>query len=97
MKGMRKLQKNNLFCFGLDVDSRTNIISSHELYKVKVDENKLFKWEARIAPHEDKDSLKRELRSGCLMCAPVGVQILVPIAAVQKWRLSRVDVRSAFL
>lgn len=57
----------------------------------------MLKLKARIAPHENEKSLKSELRSDCSMSASMSVRILVSIAVLWKWRLSRVEAKSAFL
>lgn len=53
-----------------DLSNMANIISSRVLYRVNVNENKLFKLKACIPCHENENSLKHELVSRCLTCAP---------------------------
>lgn len=67
------------------------------LYKIKIEENDALKLKARIALHGNEDSIKHDLRSDCSMYASLDALTLISIATVCKWRLSRVDVRSAFL
>lgn len=79
------------------VPTDANIINSHTLYKIKMDENSRLKLKARIAPHGNEDSLKTVLRSDCCMCSPVGIRVILMIAAMKKWKVSNADVTSAFL
>ena len=79
------------------VPAKENIISSHVLYKIKITDGEGLQLKARIAPHGNEDSIKREMRSDCSMCDPTGVRVLISNATVRKWRISKVDVKSAFL
>ena len=79
------------------VPSNANVISSHVIYKIKVNDDESLKLKARIAPHGNEDSLKHEMRADCSMCAPMGIRLLISIATIYKWRLTKVDVKSAFL
>ena len=80
-----------------EVPAESNVISSHVIYKIKVTDDGSLKLKARIAPHGNEDSLRYEMRTDCAMCAPMGVRLLISIAAVKKWRITKVDVKSAFL
>lgn len=80
-----------------EVPESANVISSHTIYKIKFNDDKSLKLKARIAPHGNEDSLKNDLRSECCMCSPSGVRIVLSIASLRGWRLSKADVKSAFL
>lgn len=67
------------------------------MYKVKVGDDNSLKLKARIAPHGNEDSLKHELRSDCSMCSPTGIRLLLSYACMNRLRISKIDVTSAFL
>ena len=79
------------------VPHNANVISSHVLYKLKINDDNSFKLKARIAPHGNKDSMQSELRSDCCMCSPTGLKIVLMTAAIFKWKLVKADVKNAFL
>ena len=74
-----------------------NIISSHVIYKVKMNDDKALKLKARIAPHGNEDSLKHDLRSDCCVWPLTGIRLLLSMASLRKWRITKMDVESAFL
>lgn len=80
-----------------EIPTNANIISSHTIYKIKVNDDQSLKLKARIAPHSNEDSLQFSLRSDCSMCPPLGFRIIASIASICKWRLSKLDVKTAFL
>lgn len=80
-----------------NIPQHANIISSHTIYKIKINDDQTLKLKARIAPHGNEDSLKNELKSDCCMCAPVGIRIILMVATLNKWKITRADVKSAFL
>lgn len=79
-----------------EVLSSTNMISSHVLYKLKLDHDSTLKLKALIASCENEDGLKYGMHSDCSICAPCGIWILLSIATIKGWRLSKADARSAF-
>lgn len=79
------------------IPANANTVSCHTIYKIKYDDDKKLMLKARIAPHGNEDSLKDELRSDRSMCAPTFVRILLSLSTMFKWRLTKIDVKSAFL
>ena len=79
------------------VPSNANVISSHVIYKIKLNDDNSLKLKARIAPHGNQDSMKTDLRSDCCMCSPTGLRIVLMIASLHKWKLAKADVKNAFL
>lgn len=79
------------------IPTDANIISSHTLYKLKVNDDSSLKLKARIAPHGNEDSLKTVLRNDCCMCAPMGIRIVLMLASLCGWKVAKADVKSAFL
>lgn len=75
----------------------SNIISSHTLYKVKMNDDGSLKLKARIAPHGNEDDLKDTLSKDCSTCPPTGLRILESIASLFGWTLYKADVKAAFL
>lgn len=74
-----------------------NIITSHVLFKVKLldDGSKMIK--ASIAPHGNKYRERDNLKTDSATCAPVLMRIVLPIATIKNWHLSKIDFKSAFL
>ena len=75
----------------------SNVISSHTIYKIKVNDDDTLKMKARIAPHGNEDSIKAELKSDCNMCSPSGIRIILAFAALKGWIVTKADVKAAFL
>ena len=79
------------------IPKKSNIITSHTLYKVKSnDEGKLY-IKARIVPHGNRDKMKHVLKTDSSSCSPIGLRIVCSIASIMSWPLSKVDFDSAFL
>lgn len=74
-----------------------NVIGSHTIYKIKVDDNNELKIKALIAPHGNEDDLKEVLNKDCVMCPPAGLRVLESIAALMGWNIYKACVTSAFL
>lgn len=79
-----------------EVSKDVNVNSSHVLYRVKIFDDQNLNVKARIAPHGNEDSLRIVLRSDCSVYSPVRVRILLSTAALQKWRIMKLDVKAAF-
>lgn len=80
-----------------DVPTDANIISSHTVYKLKVQDDESLCLKARIAPHGNEDSLKSDLKSECSMCSPLGIRVVLTLTAIRRWPIVKADVKSAFL
>lgn len=74
----------------------TNIISSHTVYKIKIEDDDSLRLKARIAPHGNEDKIKQSLKSDCAMCSPTGIRIFLSITAIRRWPLVKADVKAAF-
>lgn len=75
-----------------DVPENPNVISSHALYKLKVEEEDL-RLKSRIERHGNKDSFKFELGSDCAMCPPLGFHIVITVSSVNCCIIVRADVK----
>lgn len=80
-----------------NVPHDANIISSHVFYKVKKNDDHSLKIKAQTAPHGNEERIRNELRTECCMYSLTGIRIILSLATLHKWRLSKVDVKSAFL
>lgn len=80
-----------------DVPQTENLISSHVMDKILVNEDLNLKLKALISPHGNEDSLKLDLNSDCAMCFPIGIRTFLSNASLKGWRLSKHDVKTAFL
>lgn len=96
-------KEQNAFCETVtlvarsDVPSNANIINSHTNYKVKINGYQSLLLKARIAPHSNKNSLKHELRTDCCICSPIGLRIVLMMAAMMAWPLRKDDMEPSFL
>lgn len=79
------------------VPENANIIRSHTLYKIKVNDDSTMKLTARIAPHGNEDAMRHELKTDCATCSTAGLRILESISALFGWKVIRVDAKTAFL
>lgn len=80
-----------------DTLADANFISSHTIYKIKIVENGSQKLKSRIAPHCNVYSRKDQLKSDCCMCIPVGICIVLSIASINKWTITKSDDKAVFL
>ena len=74
-----------------------NIITSHVIYKVKINDDGSQKMKARIAPHGNKDKDRHRLKTDSATCPPTGIRLLLSLACIHKWNLAKIDFTSAFL
>lgn len=81
----------------VDIPSDANIISSHIVYKSKVEDEESLRLKARIEPHGNKDSQRLEMKSDSSMCSPVGIRVVLTIAAIRRWNFVKADVKAACL
>lgn len=75
----------------------TNIISSHIIYKVKLNDDSTLKLKARIASHGNEDSDKDLMRTDCCICSPIGIRFIFSSATYRSWPIIRIDVKTALL
>ena len=73
-----------------------NRISSHVVYRIKVEDDQSLKLKARIAPHGNEDSEIEFLKSDCAMCWPLGIRIVVSVSTCRKWLIVKTDTEMAF-
>lgn len=90
-------KKTAKMCPLSEMPHTANILSSHVIYKLKVDDDRSLKLEASIAAHGNEESARDLLRSDCSMCPPAGFRIVTSIATLMKWRLTKIDIKTAFL
>lgn len=83
MKTVKKVYISN-------VRREAKIINSNVLYKVEIldDGSKLVK--ARVAPHENKDSMKDELKKDSAICSPVGIRVALSVCSIKKWNIAEI-------
>lgn len=79
-----------------EVPDNANIIPSHPVYKIEIEQHDALRLNARIAPHASEDSIKFELRPDCAMCPPLSFQIILPLLAINRWTILKADVKAAF-
>ena len=79
------------------IPRNANVITSHVIYEVKVNDDGPLKMKARIAPGGNKDKDRNILKTDSAECPPNGIRILSSIATIKKWPLTKIDFTSAFL
>lgn len=67
-----------------DIPYNANIISTHVIYKIKINVDNYFKLKARIAPHGNEKSIKMDLKSEWNMCFPLGLRIVLSMDSPKK-------------
>lgn len=71
------------------VPKSANIITNYVIYNVKAEDDGTLKMEARIAPHGNKDKEWESLKTDSSQCPSTGVRILISIATIMKWLISK--------
>ena len=74
-----------------------NIISSHVIYKIKINDDHSLKLKARISLHGNEDTQKELCKTDCSMCSPIGITVVLTTAVVRKWVFEKANVGLAFL
>lgn len=90
-----QLRKQVAFDSIADVPPDARITVSHTIHEIRIDETNSLR--PRTAPHGNESSLKNKKKSDCAMCSPVGIRIVLAIAATRQWPLIKADVRPAFV
>ena len=80
-----------------NVPKNANVIRSHVLYKMKERDDGSLTCKARIVPHGNEDSEKKNLKTDSASCPPLGMRVLFSFCNIFGWYLSKIDVKSAFL
>lgn len=73
-----------------------NIVSSHVVYKIMVEDDESLRLKTRIAPHSNEESDAQNLRSDFCMFLPTGIRVVATVAATKRWRIFKVDVKMTF-
>lgn len=60
-------------------------------------DDKSLKLKARIAPHGNEVSARGDLRLDCAMFSSIGYRIIASLSSLYQGRLSKIDVKAAFL
>lgn len=76
---------------------KSNVISSHTILKLKVNENNSLYLKCRIYFHVNEDKIKNGLKSDWNMGSPSGERIIISIAPLKGWSVTKADVKVDFL
>lgn len=76
---------------------RCNVISSHSIYKINVNDDNSLKRKERIKPHGKDDIIKSEIWPDSSMRSPTIFWILLSISSLLKWRWTKSEVEATFL
>lgn len=79
------------------VPMNANVISSHIIYEVKVDEKGAKRLKARLRPHGNRDQDKRTIRSDSSNVQFDVMRLLLSLATVLRFTLGCIDVKAAYL
>lgn len=74
-----------------------NIISSHIIYKIKIDEKGTKRLKARLCPHGNRDRGKGTIRSDSSNVQFDIMRLLLSLTTVFRFRLGCIDVKAAYL
>ena len=79
-----------------DIPADANIIASHVVYKVKVDEEGEMKLKARIVPHENRDSEKDDVRKDSATAQLGIIRLLLSLTTFLGFTLATADIAGAY-
>lgn len=80
-----------------DVDKTENVIASHVVYKLKVDEAGGMRLKARICPHGNRDIMKDEVRKDSSTAQYDVIRTALSVATTMDAVLGHVDIKGAYL
>lgn len=80
-----------------EVPNNANTISSLVICNVIMLDDLTLELKAGIFHHVNEDRLLQEQESDCEMCSPVGMRLIISVTSLYRWRLSKLDVKNAFL
>lgn len=80
-----------------DVPKGANVIGSHIVYKVKVEENNRKRLKARLCPHGNHDDEKDSVRKDSATAQFDVIRLLCSIATILGFKLSCLDIKGAYL
>ena len=81
----------------VDVPKGANVIGSHIVYKVKVEENNRKRLKARLCPHGNHDNEKDSVRKDSATAQFDVIRLLCSIATILRFKLSCLDIKGAYL
>lgn len=80
-----------------EVSRSSNIISSHVVYKLKIDDDDRKKMKARICPHGNRDAEKDDIRSDSTNAQFDMIRLLLFLAIIFSFRIGGLDVKGAYM
>ena len=79
------------------IPANANVITSHIVYKVKVDEDGSKSLKSKIVPHGNRDSEKDKIRKDSSTAQFDVIRILIAVARFIGMRLAMADIKGAYL
>lgn len=80
-----------------DVPQSANVIGSHIVYNIKVEENGKKRLKARLCPHGNRDKEKDDIRKDSATAQFDVIRLVCSLATILGFRLGCLDVRGAYL
>lgn len=94
----KKFFLNNVKCVPRSsVPDIANIIGSHTVYKITVNDDESLKLKATIALHGNEDPDKSNLHTKCCMCPLLGIRVVSSTATIRRRRCVCTDAEAAFM
>ena len=78
------------------VPKDANVIGSHVVYKVKVEENNQKRLKARLCPHGNHDDEKNNVRKDSATAQFDGIRLLCSVATILRFRIGCLDIKGAY-
>lgn len=75
----------------------SNVINSHIVYKVKVEENIHMRIKASICPHGNRDKMKGKIRKDSVSDRFDVIMLLLSMATILGFHIGCIDIKSAYL
>lgn len=80
-----------------EITPYANVIYSHSVYKIKLEDDNKLLLKARIAPHGNEDSMKGQIRTDCSSCSPTSIRIMLTIFTIIYSEIARSESNAAFI
>lgn len=90
MKSVKRVPRHS-------ASSDANVISSHVLYMIKINDDSTLSLKARVDLHGNEIGVKTNMQSDCCMLPSERILVIFCIIPTKEWNIVKGDVRFVFL
>lgn len=83
--------------YEVEVPSDANVVFSHFVFKIKIEENGHMRLKARLCPHGNRDKEKGNLRKDASVAQFDVIRLLLSLATILQFSIGCVDIKGAYL